>query len=434
MNGSTQPREKEEEELSKLVSSIERSRKRHLSIGLLRGDLVHDRLREQEVTASPQFKKPKATTADEETRSPPNTPGDPPPEAFLSPLEHFSTPPREEEDSNMALTMADFKAYMDANTNKTLAKTNEKLETVERNLAGMRTTVTEIDRAVKSNTKRLDDQADNIKANNDDIKKMRAELDDLRTAPMKPTTPGAREQWPLPSTRSSPASPTRTTAQEADFHKARRSLRLWPISGDNKDDLWHAAGLFLGTNLGLQGKLDKNNIEAITRVSVPSGPGVKEEALVLFNDKATRDMVLGSAAKLGRYIGEDGKPTAGMRIEVPAHLQRDFRILFKYGQGLRTRHGLGTRRHVKFCDDDHSLFLNVKLPGDETWGRISLQMARRGLRARTKLSEGKLEKRMDITGTPLDRPRPASTSSATASRSTPGTSVWTTRRPESTST
>ena len=42
-----------EEELQELVKSIERSRKRNLSVGLLRGDQVVDRQELQEKSASP---------------------------------------------------------------------------------------------------------------------------------------------------------------------------------------------------------------------------------------------------------------------------------------------------------------------------------------------------------------------------------------------
>ena len=435
--------DREEAELSRLVQSIEKSRKRHLSVGLLRGDLVQDRLRQQEETASPLLKKQKGTkpTAAVVTPAKPSHPepeaeaeAETDPDQFYSPTGNFKTPPRSsgsparERESEMALTMADFKAYMDANTNKTLAATNTKLEGVDKSLAGVRSTVADIDKTVRNNSKRLDEQADNIRANDQRIQRIQAELENLKEsgAPRPP-------RWPSPPTPG--AAPALTSAQETDYSKARRSLRLWPISGNNNDELWEAAGIFLGTNLGLQGKLDKSNIEAISRVTLPSGPGVRLEALVLFTDKDVRDMVLGSAAKLAAYINAEGKPTAGMRIEVPRHLQTDFRILFKYGQGLRTCHGQGTRRHVKFCDVDCSLFLNVKLPGDEGWSRVSTEVAKRGLRAKNKASDGELERRLDITGEPLDRPRSASTSSAATTRSnSPSTSAWSTRRTESTST
>ena len=117
---------------------------------------------------------------------------------------------------------------------------------------------------------------------------------------------------------------------------------MWPNAGTSRDYLWNATGIFLGANLGLKGKLDKSNIESISRVAVPSGPGLNLKVQVLFVDNQSRDLVLGSAAMLASVIDEDGKPRARLRIEVPAHLQLEFQLLFKYGQSLRTWHGPGT--------------------------------------------------------------------------------------------
>ena len=139
--------------------------------------------------------------------------------------------------------------------------------------------------------------------------------------------------------------------------------------------------------------------------------GGRSEVLVRFKDTVTRDLVMGAAAKLANFMDTEGRATAGMRMEVPVRLQQSFRVLFKYGQNLRARNGIGTRRHVKFCDIGRTLYLNVKLPRDERWSRVSLDVAMRGMRARETLDDGQLERRMDITG-PLStqqRPRAIST-------------------------
>ena len=412
MNVWGQPeKDNEDTDLSGLALSIEKSRKRQMSIGLLRGNQALDRLRVQEASASPILKKQK----------PCQTPqADPSPEPnYYSPT---GSPPNNPA-SEMVLTMAEFKAYMDANTNKTLAATNSKLEEVDSNLGSLRSSVNSMESSVRGNSKRLDEQAVSIRTNMESIQKMQGELDKMKGG-VPTTVSRTPAAW----------SPPRSTANDALFAKARRSLRLWPILGGNSDDLWHSAGIFLGTNLGLKGKLDKDSIKSISRVDVPSGPGVREEALVVFVSNGVRDLVMGSAAKLGPFVDSEGKPTAGMRIEVPAHLQREFRVLFKYGQNLRSRHGVGTRRHVKFDDLDSTLYLNAKLPGDTTWSKITVEVARRGLRAREIRSAGDLERRMDIEGPFIDRPRAASTSSAATSENASRTgSAWTTRRTESTS-
>lgn len=138
---------------------------------------------------------------------------------------------------------------------------------------------------------------------------------------------------------------------------------------------------------------------------------------------------MGAASKLSSFIDVNGKATAGMRMEVPSRLQQSFRVLFKYGQNLRARHGQGTRRHVKFCDLERNLFLNIKLPGDEGWSKVSLEVAMRGMRARETMSNGQLERRLDITGPFTSQPRPRASSTAGPSGPPPPTqaSAWTRR-------
>lgn len=334
-----------------LANSIDRSRKRHLEEGLLRGDQVRDRLRVQEASASPALKKTR--------KSPHTTPPDAP---------------------NMALTMADFREYMDKNTNKRLTDIDDKI-------GGMQ-------EAIKDNTAKLQRHDSQIAQIREEMKKIRDPF------PPPPTSAG-----PLAVTL-----PTPTATIDEEYLSARRSLRLWPIAGTTRDELWHAVGIFLGTNLGLEGKLSNSSVECITRVEIPSGPGVKLEVLVRFKDAGLRDLVMGSASKLAPFMDSEGRATAGMRIEVPPRLQQSFRVLFKYGRSLRARHGVGTRRHIKFCDVEASLYLNVKLPGDEEWSRVSLQVAARGIKAKENANDDQLERRLDITGPLSNGPRRRATS------------------------
>ena len=348
--------------LDELVTSLDRSRKRHLDVGLLRGDQVLDRLATQEASASPILKR---------TRTDPQ-----------------KTPPGV---SNMALTMAEFTEYMDKNTNKRISELDNKV-------GGMQTSIDKLDASVKDNSTKLD-------AHEARIARIEGQVATVRDGQFPPLAGTSRPFAEPPESSSSPP------PSDAEFALARRSLRLWPIQGQTRDELWHSAGLFLGNNLGLEGRIDKNSVESITRVEIPSGPGVSQEALVRFSDVALRDIVMGAASKLAPFLDQNGRATAGMRMEVPPRLQQSFRVLFKYGQSLRARHGPGTRRHVKFSDVDKSLFLNVKLPGDEQWSKVSLEVARRGIRARETIDDGQLERRLDITG-PLretQRPRAAST-------------------------
>ena len=267
--------------------------------------------------------------------------------------------------------------------------TNKRLGEIDGKISGMQ-------QSIKENSDKLD-------KHESQIAKIREEVNKLKDDPFPPL-PGRSNLGEM-----SAAPPV--VERDDDFFIARRSLRLWPIRGKTEDELWHSAGVFLGTTLGLEGKIDGKAIQSVKRVAIPSGPGVTDEALVVFSETVTRDQVMGSAARLAPFMDQNGRATAGMRMEVPPRLQQGFRILFKYGQQLRARHGAGTRRHVKFCDLERSLYLNIKLPGDESWSRVSLGVAMRGIKARDNINDDQLE-RLDITGPLADAPRQRSSSLA----------------------
>ena len=354
-----------------VAKSIDRSRKRHLSEGLLRGDLIADRLAEQEATSSPVLKKarpPGPTTAE------------------------------------MALTMREFKEYMDANTNK-------RLESLDASIADVNRSVAKINKNVKLNTAKLEE---GIRANKDSIAALRDELKNMQEAPPPKTT-----------------SPGKNVRLDEEFDKARRSLRLWPVHGTTREEIWNSTKFFLKEKLKLENQVSESMIEDITRAEIPPGPGVKLEVLVRMRSPEKRDLIMGASAGLAAFIDEAGKPTAGIRIQVPTALQATFRVLFRYGQSLRTRHGPGTRRHVKFDDLNRTLYLNVKLPGDERWSKVSFDMARRGMRARRDREDSELERRFDIGG-PDHGGRPRAASTSNAERQSPMmTDAWTGRRTES---
>ena len=80
-------------------------------------------------------------------------------------------------------------------------------------------------------------------------------------------------------------------------------------------------------------------------------------------------------------MDKEGKPTAGIRLKVPLELDNLFRLLHRFGTRLRARHGVGTKRHIKFDDFNGSLFTNIKLPGYSSWTRVTPAMAREDLGA-----------------------------------------------------
>ena len=361
-----------------LLQSIERSRKRNLSPGLMRGDEVADRLIAQEVSASPALKKSRPSPS---TTSP-----------------------------EMAMSMADFEKYMKRNV-------ESKLSVLEEGLGDMRNTVGKIDKNVKANNKKLDRHQDQIKTNSDAILDIRSEIRKLNARPEVADRPDA-QAVPVnqQETRWVPRSHDAVT--DEDFFRARRSLRLWPINGITTQDMRASAKSFLRDTLGLRDLAD-SCIEDVSRPRLPSGLMTKSEVLIRFNDASARDTVMGASSRLAGHFDGAGKPTAGLRIEVPSALLPTFKTLERYGQQLRSRHGQGTRRHVKFDELDRSLYLNVKLPGDERWSKVPLEVARRGVKTREKLASEELERRFDIAGPPARDDRPCSASASSSASTNP---------------
>ena len=256
----------------------------------------------------------------------------------------------------MAMTLADFRAHMRDNTDK--------------NIADIKTVIGKVEVTVAEHTAKLDRHEATIRANQAQIAEMRLEI---RTAKESITTKAAGDQ--------APKTPRSSGQEETDYDLARRTVRIWPVVGTTPDQVWQAARTFLVGNLRLT-DVGMEAVHSVTRATTASGPGVNNEVIVTFKEMHTRDQVMGAAAMLSTYMDANGRATAGLRMQVPPSLQSHFRILFKFGQSLRMRHGQGTRRHIKFDDALRSLYLNVKLPGDERWSRVSVEVARRGLSAR----------------------------------------------------
>ena len=363
-----------------LEASVDRSRKRFLSPGILRGDKVADKLKEQEATASPLLKKAK--------------PGP----------------------DNMALSSSEFQAVMRDMKNSMLTR----FDGVDKTISGVQEKLGVLDATVTRNSQKLDDHSANIKSNQSRLEVLNGEIMKLKAHPVA--------QQPPPDAHRHQAGPTND-----DYLRDRRTARLWPVAGTSRGELFKSTGHFLHFKLGLP-DIAEDQIEEITRPHFPSGFGVKDEAVVVFREVEVRDSVFGASTKLACCIDTEGRPTAGLRIEVPRLLKPQFNILRKYGQQLKNRHGQGLRRHVKFDDLDGSLYLNVKLPGYLHWSKVRSDFAKRGLSILDVANDREMEQRFDVGG---DRPRSVSLSGGNAApmaQTSEAARTWTGRRTESVST
>ena len=200
---------------------------------------------------------------------------------------------------------------------------------------------------------------------------------------------------------------TRRATHTEDYALARRSIRLWPIPGRTDEDLWGGVGDFIHGPLGVsEADVNQSDISEIKRVvEAPGNNNINNEVTVILRDKGIRDLLMVNSVNLAGMVDRDGRPTAGTRMVVPSELRDTFGLLQRFGARLRARHGPGTKRHVRFDDFSASLYINVKLPGDTSWTRVSPQMAKDDLGASVREEESRNQKRLAAKLVPGPRER-----------------------------
>ena len=172
-------------------------------------------------------------------------------------------------------------------------------------------------------------------------------------------------------------------ARVSEFEWARKSMRIWPILGNNKEELRKNLDDFLrGALLMPRHEVDFLAVQEITQAKPTSSTQVHDEIIVTFSDARDRDEIYRKAGKLAPYRDEHGKPTAGFRQEVPTFLISTHKLLTETGFQLKRQHGKQLRWYIKYDDEDYSLYLEVKMPESGSWQRLSPSAARE-IRERT---------------------------------------------------
>ena len=154
---------------------------------------------------------------------------------------------------------------------------------------------------------------------------------------------------------------TREDQREARFWKARRSLRLWPVPGGNKEGLED----YLLNKLRLERSFIDEDL-GLVELARPREPKNKnkDEIIVTFETKQVRDAVKAAAPNLANF-----RETAGMRLHIPDHLQRDFQTLMNLSYDLKKKHP-NLKRNVKFDEEDGGLYMDLKKDETAEWKRV----------------------------------------------------------------
>ena len=115
---------------------------------------------------------------------------------------------------------------------------------------------------------------------------------------------------------------------------------MWPVPGDTDDEVMTGAINFIRKKLEVP-HLECNDwqIKRARRVKSAKNATILHECLVTFNDIYSRDRVSAHGKNLRHYYDDHDRPTAGMRIDYPAHLGHTFRLLEWYGREMRLIHG-----------------------------------------------------------------------------------------------
>ena len=156
--------------------------------------------------------------------------------------------------------------------------------------------------------------------------------------------------------------------REEAYHRCRRSLKVWPIEGD---DLADSVRNFMKTRL----KMSDDRIRSLGSIAVSSLPSKasrdKKEVVVTFDSADERDFVKSNGPHLA------GQREAGMSLHVPGHLMDNLAALNGLAYSIKQKFG-NTRRAVKFDDGAQDVYLDICIAGN--WKKVTPQEAKQALK------------------------------------------------------
>ena len=228
-------------------------------------------------------------------------------------------------DANLKNFLLSIKTEINQTTNEAINRIDKRIERTEENIVELRARIDDQDRKIE--TKIVSEVA--------------------KLGPLHPPSGGAV------------AGPAVNSRREKAYFFCRRSLKLWPIEGD---DLGDAVRVFLSVRL----KMGNERIRAIGDIEVSLTPGKapreRKEVLATFETVEDRDTVKASGSNLA------GQREAGMAVHVPGHLLDNFYALNGVGYSIKANN-VGVRRAIKFDDTLQDIYLDIFVGGQ--WKKIT---------------------------------------------------------------
>ena len=163
--------------------------------------------------------------------------------------------------------------------------------------------------------------------------------------------------------------------REDKFWQCRRSIRIWPVPGGDKEGVKE----FLKEKLAMSETFVNEDMGEISvKRSVERRPKNKDEVCVEFESKQVRDIVKAQGPNLANY-----REAAGMRLQIPDSLQKDFKALMAVAYDVK-KVNKDLKRNVKFDEESLGLFMDVQMERDGDWKRIRPHHAYRALGTRSR--------------------------------------------------
>ena len=297
----------------------------------------------------------------------------------------------------------------------------------------------EISRNIRTNSKQIKLNRDEGRKNTEDIAALRGSITNIEREilgkhivvpedgdPIQAMSSYASRLKSAPSSFGIPESGGsglrggQDSTERREFLEARNSLQFWPIAGRTKEEMLENFLDFVENALGMSRK-ENAGVLHIKRVkSAPRGKAYKE-VCVVFTDSNTRDEILMRGPMLSGFRDQAGRPTAGIRLRIPAHLMGVFKTLETFGHRLRHDYGENFKKHIKYDEYLFTMYIQVgvKKEGETTeWTNYTAEQARE---ANRRASEKKRGAKIDFLASPPKGVASAKTPSAPGTSQAPRT-------------
>ena len=164
----------------------------------------------------------------------------------------------------------------------------------------------------------------------------------------------------------------RIEAQQGAFMRCRRSFRIWPVERTPGQAVEDSIRQFFKIKMRVPETFaDEVNIDTIRQaVEQPARSKIRQEFIVTFADRESRDTVKSYARELAHFKG-----AAGLRLDIPDHLKGFHKVLEEHAYAMINLYGKDVKRNIKFDDRSENLMMDIRLPNSARWHNITVKQA-----------------------------------------------------------